>query len=266
MREFEADIGRDGTIYHLSWHGHAVTARHYDLPENTSPNRQNYFEFDLRAPFIDNLGLQERGIESPPEAVFRAAERLSQRLRNWQKGRDLRSIPQDWGDVVEHVYEVRGDRTPKYLNGRGGVYFTGELGDVSEGRIERLIGSARIERLAGTASIGQMWGRSCIEEMDGNARVESTWQAARIEHMKGTSIVDMTCQSSSIGRLDENARVLIMNGATRVDGLFGSAFCACGADGSVNTPDASHVNTLDLSANHRWKAVVVVPEGEPIYA
>ena len=266
MREFEADIGRDGTVYHLAWQGHGETARHYSLPENRSAHRQNYFEFDLRAPFTDNLGLQERGIEDPPEVVVSSARRLTDRLQNWHRGRDLRSIPSDWGDVVEHIYETRGEKTPKYLNGRGGVYFTGDLGEVTDGRIERLIGSATVARLAGDARVAQMWGRSRVEVADENACIESTWQAARIERMTGDSCIQMMCQGSSIGRLGGNARVLIMHGATRVEGVYGSAFCARGADGSVNTPDASLAESLELSANDRWKRVDVIAEGESVYA
>ena len=266
MREFEADIGRDGTVYHLAWEGHGPTARHYNLPENTSAHRQNFFEYDLRAPFIDNLGLQERGIEDPPEVVVQAAERLTHKLRNWHQGRDLRSIPKDWGDVVEHVYENRGTRTPKYLNGRGGVYFTGELDEVTEGRINRLLGSAVIHRLAGNASIAQMWGRAHIEEMTDDACVESTWQAARIGTMSGRSQVNMMCQSSSVGEMRDESRVLIMHGATRIEAVYGRTFCVRGADGSVNTPDRTIEAERILSEHERWQSVQLITEGESVYA
>ena len=266
MREFEANITRDGTVCHLAWGSHTDTADHFKIPENRLKWRQSYYEYDLRAPFTDNLGLQARGIEDPPEAVFRSAERLTERLRNWHRGRDLRSIPDDWGDVVEHVYEVRGSRTPKYLNGRGGVYFSGVLDEVVEGRIHRLLGSAGIKRLAGTACVAQMWGQSRVDEMRDTARVESTWQSARIGKMFDHAQIDMTCQSSLVEEMHDSSRILIMHGATRVLALHDQALCARGADGMVLTADREVRAREILSAVERWKSVEVIGEGEGVFA
>ena len=266
MREFEANITRDGTVCHLPWGSHTDTAEYFKIPENRLRWRQNYYEYDLRAPFTDNLGLQARGIEDPPEAVLRSAERLTEELGNWHRGRDLRNIPDGWGDVVEHVYEVRGSRTPKYLNGRGGVYFSGVLDEVVEGRIHRLLGSAGIKRLAGTACVAQMWGQSRVDEMRDTARVESTWQSAQIGRMLDHAQIDMMCQSSLVEEMRGSSRILIMHGATRVLALYDQALCARGSDGAVFTANREIKARAILSAVEHWKSVEVIREGEGVLA
>lgn len=265
MRDLDAVITQDGTVYHLAWANHLQTIAHFKIPENVSEWRQNYYEYDIHAPFTDNLGLQARGIQDPPEAVVRSAERLTEQLRNWHRGLDFRSIPEDWGDVVEHVYETRGAKTPKYLNGRGGVYFCGELEEVREGCIHRLLGSARIRRLAGHACVSQVWGNARIDEMADRAQVESTWQAARIGKMSGWSQIGMMCQSSSVGEMRDDARILILHGATRVEALFGRALCARGADGFVFTPDGT-VGRDVLATHEKWQDLRFVAEGEAVHA
>lgn len=266
MREFEADITRDGTVCHLAWGSHMDAVRHFNIPENTSEWRQNYYEYDLRAPFTDNLGLQARGIEDPPEAVLRSAERLTEKLRNWHQGRDLRSIPEDWGDVVEHVYEVRGSKTPKYLNGRGGVYFCEALEEVRDRHIHRLLGTARIVRLVGSASVGQMWGQSRVDEMRDASRVESTWQSAKIGKLFDRARIDMMCQSSSVEEMRDNAQILIMHGASRVLALYDKSLCARGYDGTVHTPDRKIKKRVVLAINDRWKTVRIIRQGEGVFA
>lgn len=266
MREFEANITRDGTVYHLPWGSHLDTAEYFKIPENRLRWRQNYYEYDLRVPFTDNLGLQARGIEDPPEAVLRSAERLTEKLRNWHRGQDLRSIPEDWGDVVEHVYEVRGSRTPKYLNGRGQVYFSGVLDEVGDEHIHRLLGSARIKRLAGSACVAQMWGQSRVDEMRDTARIESTWQSAQIGRMLDHAQIDMMCQSSVVEEMHDSSRILIMHGATRVLALHDQALCARGSDGAVFTANKKVRVRAILSAVERWKLVEVIQEGEGVFA
>jgi len=266
VREFEANITRDGTVFHLPWGSHLDTAEYFKIPENRLKWRQNYYEYDLRAPFTDNLGLQARGIEDPPGPVLRSAERLTEKLRNWHRGRDLRSIPEDWGDVVEHVYEVRGPRTPKYLNGRGQVYFSGVLGEVRDEYIERLLGSAGIKRLAGSACVAQMWGQSRVDEMRDTARVESTWQSARVGRMLDHAQIDMMCQSSLVEQMHGSSRILIMHGATRVLALHDEALCARGSDGAVLTPNREVKAREILSAVEQWKSVEVINEGEGVFA
>jgi hypothetical protein len=241
MRDFDAVITRDGAVYHLAWANHLQTIAHFKIPENVSEWRQNYYEYDIHAPFTEVVGLQPRGIEEPPEEVIRSAERLTGQLRNWHRGLDLRSIPEDWGDVVEHVYEVLGPkRTPKYLNGWGGVYFCGALEEVRDGHIRRLLGTARVARLAGASCVDQMWGQSRVDEMRDAARIGEMRESARVSRMLGRSQVGMMCNSSSVEEMRGESRVLVMFGASRALGLYDSARCARAYDSTVYTTLFSH--------------------------
>lgn len=86
MRDFDAVIARDGTVYHLAWANHLQTVAHFGIPENKSEWRQNYFEYDIRAPFTEGLGLQSRGIEDPPEPACLASDRSSAALSDSPSG------------------------------------------------------------------------------------------------------------------------------------------------------------------------------------
>ena len=44
MRDFDAAITRDGTVYRLPWATHLEIIEHFGIPENSSQWRQNYFE------------------------------------------------------------------------------------------------------------------------------------------------------------------------------------------------------------------------------
>lgn len=266
MRDFDAVITQDGTVYHLAWGNHLQTVAHFGIPENKSEWRQNYFEYDIRAPFTEGLGLQTRGIDDPPERVVRSAERLTERLHNWHRGRDLRGIPEDWGDVVEHVYEVMGLRAPKYLNGRGGVYFCGVLEEVRDERVHRLLGTARVRWLTDCACVEQMWGRSQVDEMRDASSVGETRESAQIGRMLGRSQVGMTCNSSSVEEMRDDSRVLIMYGASRVLALFDSAMCVRAYDSTVYTPRKKINKRAILSVDKRWKAVKVIQEGKGVFA
>ena len=267
MRDFDAVITRDGMVYHLAWANHLQTVAHFGIPENVSEWRQNYYEYDIHVPFTEGSGLQPRGIEEPPGAVVRSAQRLTEQLRNWHRGRGLRSIPEDWGDVVEHVYEVLGPkRTPKYLNGRGGVYFCGILEEVRDRRIHRLLGTARVVRLTGSSCVEQMWGQSRVDEMRDASSVGETRESAQIGRMFDRSQVGMTCMSSSVEEMRGDSRVLVMFGASRVLALFDSALCARACDSTVYTPDKKANKRAILSADKRWKAVKVIQEGKGVLA
>ncbi len=265
MRDFDAIITRDGTVHHLPWGAHLDIIAHYKIRENVSVVRQNYWEYDIRAPFTDGIGLQARGVEEPPERVVRAAERLTERLRNWHGGRDLRSIPKDWGDAVEHVYEIRGSRAPKYLNGRGGVYFTGVVKDLRESA-RRLIGTVRVGLMAGASSVDAMWGRARVDEMRDDSRVGEMRESAQVGRMRDRAAVEMICQSSLVEEMRGSSRVMIMHGSSRVLALYDSALCARGCDGVVSTPDRKVKNRAILSADDRWKKVKVVRAGESVFA
>lgn len=266
MRDFDAVITRDGAVYHLAWANHLQTIAHFGIPENKTEWRQNYFEYDIRAPFTEGLGLQARGVDDPSERVVRSAERLTERLHNWHRGRDLRGIPEDWGDVVEHVYEVLGSRAPKYLNGRGGVYFCGVLEEVRDKTVHRLLGTARIRRLTGSACVEQMWGRSRVDEMRDASKVGEMRESAHVGRMLGRSQVGMTCNSSSVEEMCDDSRVLIMHGASRAQALFDSALCARACDRTVYTPNKKLRRREVLSAVEWWKMVKVIQEGEGVFA
>jgi len=266
MRDFDAVITRDGTVYHLPWRVHLDIVRHFGIPENVSPWRQNYFEYDIRAPFTEGKGLQSRGVEDPPEAVIAASERLTERLRNWHRGRGLRSIPEDWGDVVEHVYEIKGPNTPKYLNGRGGVYFCGVVEEVRDEPIRRLLGTARIRLLAGSACVEQMWGRARVDEMRDRSQIGEMRESSQVGRMRDHSVIEMMCQSSCVEEMRDHAQVRIMYGASRVLAIFGAALCARGCDGVVFTADRRVKKRALLATNERWKKVKVLRKGESVFA
>jgi len=267
MQAFEAVITRDGSVHHVPWGSHLDVIERCGIPENNSMLRQNYWEYDLQAPFVGGYnGLQARGVETPPEGVVRAAERLAERLRQWHSGRALKTIPEEWGDMVEHVYQVMGSRTPKYLNGRGGVYFRDCVEEVREGRVARLLGTARVGRLSGTASVGGMWGRARVDEMTDTSRIDMLYEAASVGRMLGNSEVQMMCQSSVVEEMRDSARVLIMHGASRVLALHDTALAARGCDGVVSTPFRKVRKRPLLNAHERWKKVVVVKDGASVFA
>lgn len=266
MRDFDAVITRDGTVHHLPWGSHLDIIAHYGIRENVSLVRQNYWEYDIRTPFTDGIGLQARGVEEPPGRVVRAAERLTERLQNWHMGRDLRSIPKNWGDAVEHVYELRGSRAPKYLNGRGGVYFTGVLKELRDGRVRRLIGTARVELMAGAGRVDAMWGSARVDEMRDDSSVGEMRESAQVGLMRDRAVVELICQSASVEEMRDSSRVMIMHGSSRVLALYGSALCARGCDGVVSTPDRRVRKRAVLSAHERWKKVKVVEAGESVFA
>jgi len=266
MRDFDAVITRDGTVYHLAWCNHQQTVAHFGIRENRSQWAQNYWESDIRAPFGEGLGLQARGIEEPPGPVVRNAEKLTERLHNWHRGRDLRGIPENWGDVVEHVFEIIGARAPKYLNGRGGVYFRGVLAEVRDQCVPRLLGTARIELLSGTARVDQMWGKSSIDEMRDTSSIGEMRESTRVERMFDRTVVGMMCNSSLVAEMHDTARIQIMYGASRVLALFDASLCGRGCDGTVFTTDPTLRQERTLSLDERWKAVEVVDAGTSVFA
>lgn len=266
MQDFNAIITRDGRVLHLPWATHNDIVEHFQVPENTSLVRQNYWEYDIRVPFEDGGGLQARGIEEPPEAVVEAAEKLTRDLCMWHVGRNLRAVPEDWGDVVEHVYEVRGKRTPKYLNGRGGVYFAGNVDRLSDVRIRRLLGRARIGRLEGGAVVEFMAGSARIDELGGEAVIRDMRKQASIGRMTGRSCVELLCESGVVEKMRDEARVMRMWGASRVLALEGRAAAGRGPDKTVYTADPQVDEEGLLASMEGFERVKVIGEGESVYA
>lgn len=266
MQDFNAIITRAGDILHLPWGSHTQIVEHYRVPENTSPYRQNYWEYDILPPFVDGGGLQARGIEEPPEEVLAAAARLTEDLCNWHSGRRLRSIPADWSDVVEHIYQIRGRRTPAYLNGRAGVYFSCSIDHLSDARIVRLIGSARIRRLDGASFVAGMSGQSHIDELAGDAIIQDVRERASIGKMTGRCRVEILCQSSIVQSMHDSSRVTLMHGAARILSLQDQATCARGCDGTVFTADPKADHQLLLAPESRYKSVKLIGSDEPVYA
>ena len=266
MQDFNGIITRDGRALHTPWGTHLEIVAHYQVPENTSLVRQNYWEYDILAPFVDGGGLQARGIEEPPDVVVSAAANLTDDLCKWHSGRNLKSIPAKWGDVVEHVYQVQGRRTPKYLNGRGGVYFSASVDRLRDVRITRLIGSARIGCLDGSSVVESMSGRSRIDELAGDAVIKDMRERASIGKMTGRSRVETLCQSGVVEKMQDLTHVLLMFGAARVLGLYGRAVCGRACDGTVFTADERVDMQALLSSVDRYKCVKVVAEGESIFA
>jgi len=266
MRDFNAIIMRDGRVLHIPWGTHTDIVEHYDIPENSSPLRQNYWEYDIMAPFVDGGGLQARGIEEPPEAVVRAAARLTENLCKWHRGRGLRSIPADWGDVVEHVYQVRGRRAPRYLNGRGGVYFSGRVERLTDAHIARLTGTATIGILEGSSVVETMSGRACIEEAAGETLIKDARERARIGKMTGRARVEVLCQSAVVEEMRDSSQVVLMFGASRVLRLYDRAVCARGCDGVVFCAAEPPDKNALLASRERYRSVRVIENGEEVYA
>ena len=266
MQDFNAIITRDGGVLHLPWGSHSEIVAHFEVPDNTSLVRQNYWEYDILAPFVDGGGLQVRGVEEPPDVVVRAAAELTCDLCEWHSGRNLRSIPAEWSDVVEHIYQVHGRRTPRYLNGVAGVYFSGSVEHLCDVHIMRLIGSARIGRLEGHSVVESMSGRSRIEELCGEARIKDMRERASIGKMSGRSCVETLCHSGLVEKMYDSARVVLMFGAARVLGLYGQAACGRACDGTVFTADEHVAMQGLLSSLDRYKRVKVVGEGESVFA
>lgn len=266
MQDFNAIITRDGRILHIPWGTHLEIIAHYQVPENTSLVRQNYWEYDILAPFVDGGGLQARGIEEPPDVVVHAAVNLTDDLCRWHSGRNLRAIPAEWGDVVEHIYQVRGRRTPRYLNGRGGVYFSGSVERLSDVHIMRLIGGARIGRLEGSSVVESMSGHTRIDELGTDAVIKDMRERASIGKMTGRSCVEILCQSGVVEKMYDSARVTLMFGASRVLNLHDRALCGRGCDGVVFSADAEIDKQALLSSVDRYKCVKIIADGESIYA
>lgn len=266
MQDFNAIITRGGKVLHLPWGSHSEIVAHFKVPENTSLVRQNYWEYDILTPFVDGGGLQARGVEEPPDAVMRAGANLTDDLCAWHSGRNLRSIPAEWSDVVEHVYQVRGRRTPRYLNGAGGVYFSGSVERLCDVHIMRLMGSARIGRLEGHSVVESMSGRSRIDELGGETSVRDMRERASIGKMTGRSCVETLCQSTVVEEMYDSARVVFMFGAARVLGLHGRAVCGRACDGTVFTADEHVAKQGLLSSTDKYKCVKVVADGESVFA
>ena len=267
MEAFDAVIMRDGTVHHLPWQTHTGIIAHWKIPENTSPVRQHYWEYDLRAPFSGGYnGLQPRGIEDPPEVVVRAAERLTEKLGNWHRGRDLETLPDEWGDLVEHVFGVLGDETPEFLNGRGGVFFTGVVEEMTEDALPRLIGAATVRRLSGDARIGAMWGRARVDAMSDDARIGCVYEAGSVGCMRDDAVIEILCQSAIADEMHDRSRVMIMHGASRVLALYDASVAARAADGVVYTPDRDADRRQLLAADKRWKRVEIVEPGAAVLA
>jgi len=267
MHAFDAVITRDGTVYHVPWGVHLDIISHYGIPENTSMVRQNYWEYDLRVPFAGGYGgLQLRDVEEPPEAVMAAAERLTGKLGNWHRGNALETIPDAWGDMVEHVYGMMGDETPEFLNGRGAVYFRGVVDEVGEGTVKRLVGGATVRRLSGAAVIEAMWARSRVDEMQDESRIGIAYEGASVGRMTGRSVIDTICQSTVVEEMRDSSRVMLMHGASRVLALHGRALAARGCDGVVCTPDKKVRKRALVKEHERWKKVKVVEEGASVFA
>lgn len=266
VQDFNAIILRSGDILHLPWGSHTQIVDHYGVPENTSTYRQNYWEYDILPPFVDGGGLQARGIEEPPEQVLATAARLTDDLCNWHAGRRLRSIPPDWSDVVEHIYQIRGRRTPAYLNGRAGVYFSCNIDHLSDVRIVRLIGSARIGRLDGASVVASMSGQSHIEELAGDAVIQDVRERASIGKMTGRCRIEILCQSGIVQSMHDSSRVTLMHGASRILSLHDQATCARGCDGTVFTADLAADHRALLESESRYRSVQLIASGEPVYA
>ncbi len=266
MQDFNAIITRDGSVLHLPWGTHNEIVEHFAVPGNTSLARQNYWEYDILPPFVDGGGLQARGIEEPPDVVLSAAANLTDSLCAWHSGRNLRAIPTEWGDVVEHVYQVRGRRAPGYLNGRGGVYFSGIVKRLSDVHITRLIGSARIVRLDGTSVVDTMSGQARIDELCQHAVITDMRERAGIGKMSGRSCVETLCQSTVVAEMHDDARVIVMFGASRVLRLYGRASCGRACDGTVFTADSKVCKNALLASAERYKSVKIVREGESVFA
>ncbi len=267
MQAFDAVIIRDGTLYHVPWGAHLDIIAHHKIPENTSMVRQNYWEYDLRVPFaVGYNGLQPRDIEDPPEAVVAAAERMTEKLCNWHRGRALESIPESWGDMVEHVYGMMGDETPEFLNGRGGVYFRGVVEEIGDGNVKRLVGTAKVGRLSGSASIDAMWARSRVDEMSGKSRIGLIYEGASVGLMKDDSVIDTICQSTVVEEMRDASRVMLMHGASRVLALHDRALAARSCDGVVCTPDPDAQKSELLKEHDSWKSIKVIEAGTSVLA
>lgn len=266
MQDFNAIITRDGRVLHIAWATHNDIIERYDVPENTSLVRQNYWEYDILPPFVDGGGLQARGIEEPPEGVVSAAAKLTEDLCNWHQGRGLRSIPAEWGDVVEHVYKVRGHRAPKYLNGRGGVYFSGHVERLSDAHVMRILGSATIGRLEGRSVVETISGRARIEEAGGDTVIKDMRERASIARMTGRARVQTLCQSAVVEEMHDSTHVVLMFGASRVMGLYGRALCGRACDGVVFSASEPEDEKGLISSVDRYASVRITAEGECIYA
>ena len=266
MQDFNAIIMRDGRVLHIAWGTHTDIVEHFNVPENTSRVRQNYWEYDILPPFVDGGGLQARGVEEPPEVVARAAERLTENLCNWHRGHALRSIPAEWGDVVEHIYQVRGRRAPKYLNGRGGVYFSGRIERLADARITRLIGTATIGILDGRSVIETMSGRACVEEAAGGTLIQDARERARIGRMTGRARVEVLCQSAMVEEMHDSTQVVLMYGASRVMAIHGCAICGRACDGVVFCAAEPTDEAGLLASQERYRSVRVIQQGEQAYA
>ncbi|HEO71600.1 MAG TPA: hypothetical protein ENN80_10080 [Candidatus Hydrogenedentes bacterium] len=267
MQAFDAVITRDGTVHHVAWEAHTGIVARCGIPENTSIVRQNYWEYDLRVPFTGGYnGLQLRDVEEPPEAVVAAAEHLTERLCDWHRGRGLDAIPEDWGDVVEHVYGMMGEETPKFLNGRGGVRFAGRLAELDSGTLCRLIGAARVGRLCGSARVEAVWASARVDEMADAARIGVVYEAGIVGVMRDAAAVEMLCQSAVVSEMHDRSRVMIMHGASRVLALHGSSAAARGCDGVVSTPDAEADARALLAEDARWREVSIIPAGTGVLA
>ena len=266
MQDFNAIITRDGRVLHIAWAAHTEIVERCEVPENTSLVRRNYWEYDIRSAFVDGGGLQARGIEEPPEVVVRAAAKLTEDLCNWHQGRSLRTIPADWGDVVEHVYQVRGHRAPRYLNGRGAVYFSGHVKRLSDAHVMRLLGSATIGRLEGRSVVETISGRARIEEVGGDTVIEDMRERASIGEMSGRARVETLCQSAVVEEMHDSSQVVLMFGASRVMGLYGQAVCGRACDGVVFSASEPADEEALLASSDRYKSVRIITEGESIYA
>lgn len=266
MQDFDAIITRDGRVLHIAWATHTDIVERCEVPENTSPLRQNYWEYDILPPFVDGGGLQARGIEEPPEVVVHAAAKLTEDLCNWHRGRSLRSIPADWGDVVEHVYQVRGRRAPRYLSGRGAVYFSGHVKRLSDAHVMRLLGGATIGRLDGRSVVETISGRARIEEVAGDAVIKDMRERASIARMSGRARVEVLCQSGVVEEMHDSAQVVLMHGASRVMGLYGRALCGRASDGVVFSASQPADEKALLASSDRYREVKIIAEGESIYA
>ena len=257
---------RDGQVLHIAWGTHTDIVEHYRVPENTSLMRQNYWEYDIMAPFVDGGGLQARGVEDPPEVVVRAAERLTDNLCKWHSGCAFDSIPAEWGDVVEHVYQVHGHRAPRTLNGRGGVFFSGHVERLCDAHVMRLLGSATMGRLDGRSVVETMSGNVRIEEAGGDSVIKDMRERASIARMTGRARVETLCQSAVVEEMHDSARVVLMFGASRVNALHDRAVCGRACDGIVFSPSEPADAKALLASVDCYKSLKIVAEGEGVYA
>ena len=105
-----------------------------------------------------------------------------------------------------------------------------------------------------------------MDEMTDRSSIGMLYEAASVGRMLDDSVVEMMCQSSVVEEMRDAARVMIMHGASRVLALYDRALATRGCDGLVSTPFRKVKKRPLLKTHERWKKVVVVKDGQSVFA